>query len=96
MLNQKITQAYNSNGINRFIYTSIGIPIPFDPDWKRIGFNISGGADTAILMYIVLKHISEQNLDIEVHTISHIRCWTSRPWQRTVRLNVVKKLKDYT
>jgi len=95
MLNKKITQAYNSNGINRFIHTSIGIPIPFDPDWKRIGFNISGGADTAILMYIVLKHISEQNLDIEVHTISHIRIWTSRPWQRTVRLNVVKKLKDY-
>ncbi len=95
MITEKIKQAYNDNGIEKFIYTSQGIPIPFDPEWKRIGFNISGGADSAILAYTVLNHIVQQNLDIEVHTISHIRCWTTRPWQRTVRLNVVQKLKEY-
>lgn len=95
MLNEKLKQAYNDHGIDKFIYTSQGIPIPFDPAWKRIGFNISGGADSAILAYTVLKHIDEHNLDIEAHTISHIRCWTTRPWQRTIRLRVIQKLKDY-
>lgn len=95
MLNETIKQSYIDNGMDKFIYMSSGIPIHFDPSWKRIGFNISGGADSAILAYTVLKHITDNNLDIEVHTISHIRCWTSRPWQRTIRLNVIQKLKEY-
>lgn len=52
--------------------------IPFDKDWKKIAVSVSGGADSALLAYLLCNKVSDQ----EVHIISHIRCWKTKPWQQ--------------
>jgi hypothetical protein len=58
--------------------------IPFDNNWKKIAISLSGGADSALLTYLLCQKISHQ----EVHIISHIRCWKTKPWQEYDALNV--------
>lgn len=53
------------------------ITIPFDNTWKRIAVSLSGGADSALLAYLLCTKITTQ----ELHVISHIRCWKTKPWQ---------------
>lgn len=53
------------------------IKIPFDKSWKKIAISLSGGADSALLTYLLCQKIIDQ----EVHIISHIRCWKTKPWQ---------------
>lgn len=65
-----------------------GIYIPLDPFWKNIGVAVSGGADSALLTYILCSIIQEKNPRIVVHIISNIRMWKSRPWQRYNSLDV--------
>ena len=50
-----------------------------DPTWKKIGISLSGGADSALLAYLILK---ETNADIYFTT--QVRMWKTRPWQRYV------------
>jgi len=69
-----------------------GLKIPFDPTWKRIGISVSGGADSALLSYLLCSIISETNSNIDVHIISHVRMWKTRPWQRYDSLRVFEWL----
>ena len=55
-----------------------------NPKYKRIGISLSGGADSALLAYLILK---ESNADIYFTT--QIRMWKTRPWQRYVAQDVV-------
>lgn len=55
-----------------------GVNIPFDPTWNSIAISVSGGADSALLAYI-LNSIAPTNIDF--HIISHTRMWKTRPWQ---------------
>lgn len=59
-------------------------------EWKRIGISLSGGADSALLAYLILK---ETNADIYFTT--QIRMWKTRPWQRYVAQDVVAWFKDH-
>jgi len=52
--------------------------IHFDPKWKNIGISVSGGADSALLAYLVCSQVE----DATVHILSHVRMWKTRPWQR--------------
>jgi len=65
-----------------------GVFIPLNQTWKNIGVSLSGGADSALLAYLLCELIEKHNLDITVHVISHIRCWKTRPWQRYNSLDV--------
>ena len=47
--------------------------------WKRIGISLSGGADSAILAYLICSQTSA-----DIHFTSQIRCWKTRPWQGPV------------
>ena len=58
-----------------------GVEIPFNRDWKRIAVSLSGGADSAILTYILCELITKTNSKAEIHTISHTRMWKTKPWQ---------------
>lgn len=54
--------------------------IPFNPTWKNIAISVSGGADSALLAYMVCDLAKEQN--ITIHIINHVRCWKTKPWQQ--------------
>lgn len=57
-----------------------GLAIPFDPLWKNISISLSGGADSALLAYILCNVAKDHN--VTVHVINHIRCWKTKPWQQ--------------
>ena len=58
------------------------VKVPFDKHWKKIAVSVSGGADSAFLAYLIgafVYHFGQT--DVELHIISHIRMWKTRPWQ---------------
>lgn len=54
--------------------------IPYDPNWKNVAISVSGGADSALLAYLVCDLAYEH--DTTVHIINHVRCWKTKPWQQ--------------
>lgn len=66
-----------------------GLVFPLKKDWKRIGISLSGGADSALLSYIVLS-----NSNAEIYFTTQIRMWKTRPWQRYVARDVVNWFKE--
>lgn len=56
-----------------------------DPNWKKIGISLSGGADSALLTYLVCNSIEKE---AEIHIITQIRCWKTRPWAGPISLDV--------
>jgi len=60
-----------------------------DPNWQRIGISISGGADSALLAYLICS-----NSDAEIHFTNQIRMWKTRPWQGPIVDNVISWFKD--
>ena len=60
-------------------------------DWRRIGISLSGGADSALLAYLICKNVSPNT---EIHFNIQIRLWKTRPWAEYVADNVVTWFKD--
>lgn len=56
------------------------VKIPYDKNWKNIAVSISGGADSALLAFLVCSLAKEENTT--VHIINHVRCWKTKPWQQ--------------
>jgi hypothetical protein len=54
-----------------------GVNIPFDESWN-IAISLSGGADSALLAYLLCSAATEQQT---IHIINHTRMWKTRPWQ---------------
>ena len=59
-----------------------------DKNWNKIGISLSGGADSALLSYLVCL-----NTDSEIHFTNQIRCWKTRPWQEYIVDNVIDWFK---
>jgi hypothetical protein len=84
------------------LYEEIDLPvfyfdelaIPFDLNWKNVGINLSGGADSAMLASMICKLISDHSIDCRVHIITYHRCWKTRPWQLDVSYTVFNKIKE--
>ncbi len=70
------------------------ISIPFDNNWKNIGVSVSGGADSALLAYLLSKHIYDYQLPIKINFISNIRMWETRPWQRYDSIRIFNTIKS--
>jgi len=66
-----------------------GVEIPFDSNWSNIAISVSGGADSALLAYLLCSI----NKNSTVHVISHIRMWKTRPWQQWDSVGVYNWLK---
>ena len=64
----------------------------FDPTWKNIGVNLSGGADSACGTALLCKLITELECDTKITVITHNRCWNTRPWQQPVSIDVYNTL----
>jgi hypothetical protein len=58
------------------------VNIPFDKEWKNIAVSVSGGADSALLAYMVCELSKKQDHNVTVHIINHVRMWKTRPWQQ--------------
>ena len=56
-----------------------GVRIPLNKDWNSVAVSLSGGADSALLAYLICR-LSPDNMLI--HIISHTRMWKTRPWQQ--------------
>jgi 7-cyano-7-deazaguanine synthase in queuosine biosynthesis len=54
--------------------------IPYDPKWQNVAIALSGGADSALLAYLVCEQAKGHNTT--VHIINHVRCWKTKPWQQ--------------
>lgn len=52
--------------------------------WKKIGISISGGADSALLSFLICS-----NTDAEIHFTNQIRLWKTHPWQEYVADQVI-------
>jgi 7-cyano-7-deazaguanine synthase in queuosine biosynthesis len=58
------------------------VNVPFDKSWKNVAVSLSGGADSALLAYMVCELVKDQGHDVTVHIINHVRMWKTRPWQQ--------------
>ena len=70
-----------------------GVKFAWNPKWKNVGINLSGGADSACLAYTIAKYIKENNINCKIHAINFLRCYLTRPWQKHVGLRVYNNLK---
>lgn len=70
------------------------LDILFNRKWKKVGVNLSGGADSSLLTYFICKIIQDNNLDCTVDIVTFTRCWETRPWQGWWSIQVLNKLKD--
>jgi len=71
-----------------------GVKIPFNQEWKKISISLSGGADSALLTFLLCNKISKTKTGAEIHIISHTRCWKTKPWQQYDSLNVFNWLRN--
>ncbi len=71
-----------------------GVAIPLNPNWNKVAINLSGGADSAMLTYLLATIIQEKNYKCKIDVITYKRCWKTRPWQGDVSLNVYNWLKN--
>jgi 7-cyano-7-deazaguanine synthase in queuosine biosynthesis len=55
--------------------------IHYDSNWKNVAISLSGGADSALLAYMVCVLASQQDHNVTIHIINHVRCWKTKPWQ---------------
>ena len=56
--------------------------IIFNKDWRNIAISVSGGADSALLAYMLCQKAIEVDANTTIHIINHVRCWKTKPWQR--------------
>lgn len=60
------------------------VDIPIKKSWNRIGVSLSGGADSALLAYLLMS-----NTKADFYFTTQIRMWKTRPWQRYIAKDVV-------
>jgi len=63
--------------------------IPLSTEWKRIGISLSGGADSALLAYLILS-----NTNADIYFTTQVRMWKTRPWQRWIARDVVSWFRE--
>jgi hypothetical protein len=66
-------------------YNIDGVEIPFDKEWNSVAISLSGGADSALLAYLISSIAPD---DFTINIISHKRMWKTRPWQSWDSMNV--------
>ena len=91
---ENIKSLYQSSAYSDILHDINGVVFPFDPKWKNIGISVSGGADSALMSVLLCSIISQLNSETNVHIITNVRCWKTRPWQRHNSLDVFGWLKN--
>ena len=68
--------------------------INLDPSIKNIGLKISGGADSAIVCYMLAKYVAEERPDITIHPVTAIA--QTKPFQQIFADKVLRKVEHLT
>lgn len=89
-----LNHLYESSQFKNILIDVDGVYIPFDRNWKNIGIAVSGGADSALLCYLLADIIDKNKCNTNIHIISNIRMWKKRPWQKYNSLDVYKFLQN--
>lgn len=79
---EHLKTVYETSVFKNITHLIDGVCVPLSHKWKNIGISVSGGADSALLTYLLCDLIVKNELDITVHIITNVRCWKTRPWQR--------------
>lgn len=69
----------------------MSLNIPFDKTHRNVAISVSGGADSALLAYLVC---SQADMNTTIHIINNIRCWKTKPWQQDDFRRVFLRLKS--
>jgi len=69
------------------------LKIPFSDSWRSVAIALSGGADSALLAYMICDKIPSNRADFTLHVINNVRCWKTKPWQQTDVKNVIRWLE---
>jgi len=67
---------------------------PYDTTWKRVGVNVSGGADSAVGTSILCELIEKHGNNTEVVFLTNVRVWNNRPWAAPISIEVYEKIKS--
>jgi len=73
-------------------YDVDGVKIPFDKSWNSVAISVSGGADSALLAYLICN--LAKDTAVKIHIINHVRMWKTRPWQQVDADNVYNWLSQ--
>lgn len=68
--------------------------VPINPEWENMGVQISGGMDSALLLYLVAKTVKDNNYNIKVRPI-HFDIPTKLPVQPLAIISKVEELLDF-
>lgn len=95
--NERMRHCWDMTDWGSIVQDIAGLPIPFDNNWKSIAVDMSGGADSTFLAYILADHINKiharnKYVSCRIHIISHVRMWRTRPWQTYYRKRVIDAL----
>lgn len=84
-----------SQNINMNNYSIVnGLPIYFNKNDKIFNINLSGGADSTMLMYILCRLIAEHKLNIKIIATTLIRFWEYRSGTEDAARNVFSIIKS--
>ena len=62
----------------------------FNKNWNNVAVSVSGGADSALLLYLLCKEVTTQT----IHIINNVRCWKTKPWQEHDAELVINWIKE--
>lgn len=62
----------------------------FNKNWNNVAVSVSGGADSALLLYLLCKEVTTQT----IHIINNVRCWKTKPWQEHDAERVINWIKE--
>jgi len=63
-------KVYVNKEVNFTAESGFSTTIPLNSKWNTVGIQVSGGLDSALLLYLTAKAIQENNLDIKIQPIS--------------------------
>ena len=70
-----------------------GVNIPFDTKWTNVAISLSGGADSALLGYLLCSLVPA-DAEFTLNVISHTRMWKTKPWQGHDSIMVYEWLRN--
>jgi hypothetical protein len=67
---------------------------PYNPAWRSVGINVSGGADSAVGTAILAEIIEQHGNNTEIYFLTNVRVWNNRPWAGPISVEVYEKLQS--